>query len=239
VNVAGQPLMRQTKNSIDLKGNSELLSSFCEPFWYAVYMSSKREKRVADQLAQRSVEHFLPLYDTVRRWKDRRVELKLPLFPGYIFVRIALKDRLNVLKVPGVVRILGVNGIPTQVPRDQVESLQAALRDGLRAEPHPNLKAGRRVRIKVGPLAGWRGVIVRRKGAMRIVVSADLIQRSIIMDIDASALEPLDDGLRSNHLKVAADDRGSCVGNTATKRECITGSDVGMPSVVVQANLAS
>jgi transcription antitermination factor NusG len=185
------------------------------------------------------VEHLLPLYDTVRRWKDRRVELQLPLFPGYIFVRIALRNRLSVLKVPGVVRVLGINGIPTQVPREQVESLRDALRGGLRAEPHPNLKAGRRVRIKVGPLAGWKGVIVRRKGALRIVVSADLIQRSIIMDIDVSALEPLDDGFRSSHLKVVDDDRAFCVGNEGSKRECITLSDLGMPNGIVQAKLAS
>jgi transcription antitermination factor NusG len=197
-------------NSIDPKGHSELSSSYCEPFWYAVYMSSNHERRVAEQLAQRSVEHFLPLYDTVRRWKDRRVELQLPLFPGYIFVRIALRDRLSVLKVPGVVRILGLNGIPTQVPREQVEGLRVVLRDGLRAEPHPNLKAGRQVRIKAGPLAGWKGVVVRRKGDLRIVLSAHLIQRSIIMDIDAAALEPLDDGFGPTDLKVAADGRVYC-----------------------------
>jgi transcription antitermination factor NusG len=165
--------------------------SSCEPFWYAVYMSANHEKRVAEQLAHRSVEHFLPLYDTVRQWKDRRVELQLPLFPGYIFVRLALRDRLNVLKIPGVVRILGFNGIPAQVPREQVESLRVALHHGLTVEPHPNLKVGRQVRIKVGPLSGWKGVIVRRKGDLRIVLSAELLQRSIIMDIEASAVEPL------------------------------------------------
>jgi transcription antitermination factor NusG len=173
-----------------------LASSFCEPLWYAVYTSANHEKRVAEQLVERSVESFLPLYNTIRRWKDRRVELRLPLFPGYIFVRISLKDRLNVLKVPGVVRILGLNGTPTAVPQEQVESLRVAIDNGLRAEPYPFLKAGRQVRINAGPLAGWKGVIVRRKGDLRVVLSAELIQRSIIMDIDASALDPVDEGIR-------------------------------------------
>jgi transcription antitermination factor NusG len=167
-------------------------SNFCEPFWYAAYTSSNHEKRVAEQLTRKSVEHFLPLYNTVRRWKDRRVDLQLPLFPGYIFVRIALRDRLEVLKAPGVVRILGLNGAPTEVPKEQVESLRLAFSEGLRAEPHPYLNKGRRVRIKSGPLAGWKGVIVRRKGDLRVVLSAELIQRSIIMDIEASFLEPVE-----------------------------------------------
>jgi transcription antitermination factor NusG len=171
-------------------------SSFYEALWYAAYTSANHEKRVAEQLARKSVEHFLPLYGAVRRWKDRRVELQLPLFPGYIFVQIALKDRLDVLKVPGVVRLIGFNSAPTPIPKEQVEGLRHALQQGLRAEPHPYLDAGREVRIKAGPLAGWKGVVVRRKGDFRVVLSAELLQRSIIMDVEASSLEPLGEGFR-------------------------------------------
>jgi len=215
-----------------------LPSSFREPLWYAVYTNANHEKRVAEQLRRRSVEHFLPLYDTIRRWKDRRVKLQLPLFPGYIFVWIALKDRLDTLKVPGVVRILSLNGTPTPIPREQVESLRVALHEGLRAEPHPYLKAGRQVRIKAGPLTGWKGVIIRRKGDWRVVVSAELNQRSIIMDIEASSVELINEGFRMTRLKDVADHQEFCAGGVATKRDSITKSDFGNTNRVVRADLA-
>jgi transcription antitermination factor NusG len=82
------------------------------PHWYVAYTSANHEKRVTEQFLQRSVDHFLPLYESVRRWKDRRVTLQLPLFPGYIFVRLALCDRLKILQVPGVARLIGFNGQP-------------------------------------------------------------------------------------------------------------------------------
>jgi transcription antitermination factor NusG len=203
-------------NPIDSADYPDTPSAFCEPFWYAAYTSANHEKRVAGQLMQKSVEHFLPLYDTVRRWKDRRVQLQLPLFPGYIFVRIALRDRLDVLKVPGVVRILGLNGTPIPIPKEQIESLRVAFHEGLRAEPHPYLKAGQQVRITAGPLTGWKGVIVRRKGDLRVVLSAELIQRSIIMDIEASSVEPLDEGRALTRLKGLAGQQESRAGGAAT-----------------------
>src|SRR4029077_3812170 len=140
-----------------------LPSSFRDPFWYAAYTSANHEKRVAEQLARRSVEHFLPLYETVRRWKDRRKQLQLPLFPGYVLVRLALRDRLQVLQVPGVANLVGFSGTPTALPQEEIDALRASLASGARAEPHPYLTVGRRVRIKSGPLAGMEGILVRKK----------------------------------------------------------------------------
>ena len=222
-----------SKGSMDYP---KLSSSPCEPLWYATHTSANHEKRVAEQLFKRSVEHFLPLYDTVRRWKDRRVELQLPLFPGYIFVRIALKDRLDVLKVAGVVRILGFNGTPTPVPEQQVESLRSAFHEGLRAEPYPYLKAGRQVRFKTGPLTGWKGVIVRRRGDFRVVLSAEIIQRSIIMDIEASSIEPLDEDFRMTQLDRAAAQQELSI---TTKRSDFTKSGFGQSNRVLPRNLAT
>ena len=76
-----------------------------ETLWYAGYTASRHEKRVAEHFAQRGVEHFLPLYETIHRWNNGRHRVELPLFPGYIFVRIALRDRLRVIEVPGFVRL--------------------------------------------------------------------------------------------------------------------------------------
>ncbi len=158
--------------------------------WYAAYTCSNHEKRVAEQLRQRGVEHFLPLYETVHPWKDRRVRLQLPLFPGYVFVRLALRDRLEVLQVPSVVRLVGFGGLATALPEHEIEALRNGLSGELRAQPHPYLAAGRRVRIRGGPLAGMEGTLVRRKGNFRIVLSIDLIQRSIAVEVDAAELMP-------------------------------------------------
>jgi transcription antitermination factor NusG len=157
--------------------------------WYAAYTSANHEKRVAEQLSARSVEHFLPLYESVRRWKDRRVHLQLPLFPGYVFVRIAFRDRLQVLEIPSVARLVGFNGTPTPLPEGEIEALKAGLEGGVRAMPHPYLKVGRRVRITSGPFEGLEGILVRKKNGLRFVISLDLIQRSILVDVEADALE--------------------------------------------------
>lgn len=169
----------------------EVASAFSEPRWYATCTRSRHEKTVADQLQRRSVETFLPLYEAVRQWRNGRHRVELPLFPGYAFVRIALRDRLEVLKVPGVVRMVAFNGSPTPLSDEEIEGLRLALVKGLRAEPHPYLTAGRRARITGGPLAGHEGILVRRKGYLRVVMSVDLIQRSVAIEMDAHDLEPI------------------------------------------------
>jgi transcription antitermination factor NusG len=159
--------------------------------WYAVYTRSRHEKSVADQLSRKSVETFVPLYDTVRRWRNGQHHVQLPLFAGYAFVRIRLCDRLQVLKVPGVVRLIGFNGLPTALPEGDIERLRQALSDGTKAAPHPFLTVGRRVRITAGPLTGHEGILVRRHGNPRVVLSISVIQRSIFVEVDTSSLEPL------------------------------------------------
>jgi len=160
-----------------------------EPHWYAVYTSANHEKRVALQLGQRSVEHFLPLYDSQRRWKDRRVQLQLPLFPGYVFIHLALRDRLQVLQIPGVAKLVGFNGTPTALAPEEIETLRRGLQGGLRAEPHPFLTVGRRVRIIAGPFAGLEGILKRKKSNLRVVVSLELIQRAVAVDVDAADVQ--------------------------------------------------
>ena len=163
-----------------------------EPRWYAAYTCANHEKQVASQLGDRRVEHFLPIYETVHRWKDRRVRLQLPLFPGYVFVHLPLRDRLQVLEVRSVVRLVGFGGgLPAALPEQEIETLRDGLSGDLRAQPHPYLTIGRRVRIKNGPLAGMEGILRRRKGNYRVVLSVDLIQQSIAVEADAAALLPL------------------------------------------------
>lgn len=168
-----------------------LLRAYSEVRWFAAYTCANHEKRVAEQLGVREVEHFLPLYSSVRRWKDRRVTLELPLFPGYVFVRMSMRDRLQALSVPGVARLVGFDGTPAALPDQEIEALRTSLGGAVRAEPHPYLILGRRVRVKSGPLAGMEGVLLRRKGGFRLVISIELIQRSVAVDADAADVEPI------------------------------------------------
>ncbi len=163
---------------------------FFEPLWYAAYTSANHEKRVAQQLGQRSVEHFLPVYESERRWKDRRVRLQMPLFPGYVFVRMALRERVRVLQIPGVARLVGFGGMPKALPEEEIEVLRAGLALGIRAKPHPFLTIGRRVRVSSGPLRGLEGIILRRKNRTRFILSFDLITRSVAVEIDDVDLVP-------------------------------------------------
>jgi transcriptional antiterminator NusG len=168
----------------------ERVAEYAEPHWYAVYTRARHEKRVEEQLRRKSVTTLLPLYESIRRWKNGRHRVQFPLFPGYAFVRIALKDRLEVLKVPGVVRMVGFDGKPIPLPEEEMEGLRRGLAAGVEARPHPFLTTGRHVRVVSGPLAGMRGILVRRKSQLRVVVSLELIMRSMIADVDIADVRP-------------------------------------------------
>lgn len=172
-------------------GGSALPASSHEPHWYAAYTCANHEKRVAGQLEARDVEHFLPLYSSMRRWKDRRVNLELPLFPGYVFVRLALCERLRVVQIPGVVRLVGSNGQPTSIDGDEMWALQRGLEGGRLAEPWRYLTVGCRVRIKSGPLLGLEGALIRKKAIYRFVLSLHLIQRAVAVEVNAADLEAI------------------------------------------------
>jgi transcription antitermination factor NusG len=154
--------------------------------WHAAYTIANHEKRVAQQLTWRSVEHFLPVYESVRRWKDRRVRLQLPLFPGYVFVRLALRDRLRVLAVPGVARLVGFDGRPTVVPAEDIEAIRACLERNRDVQPHPYVRCGQRVRVLNGPLAGFSGIVVRQKNRTRLVVSFEVLERSVSVELEGT-----------------------------------------------------
>ncbi|MBO0911132.1 MAG: UpxY family transcription antiterminator [Acidobacteria bacterium] len=160
-------------------------------FWYAAYTCSRHEKRVAEQLEERGIEHFLPLYRSVRRWKDRKKELELVLFPGYVFVRLDLAHRVRVLELPGVVRFVSFNGQPAALPGDDIDGLRSGLSHNLVAEHHPFLNVGRRVRVISGPLSGAQGILVRRRNDARLVISIEAIMRSVAVEVDATDVIPV------------------------------------------------
>jgi transcription antitermination factor NusG len=183
--------MAITNISLPFEELPELPATYFEPCWYAAYTCANHEKSVAAHLEQRNFEHYLPQYETVHRWKDRRVRLSLPLFPGYVFVRLALRERLKVLQVPSIVKLVGFGEYPEALKEGEIETLRNGLAGDFHALPHPYLTKGRRVRIKAGPLTGLEGILLRRKGNFRVVISVDLIMRSIAVDIDAADVLPL------------------------------------------------
>jgi transcription antitermination factor NusG len=152
--------------------------------WYAAYTCTNHERRVAQQLDERDVENFLPLYRSVRRWKDRRKELQLALFPSYVFVRMDPMDRLRVLQLPGVVSFVNFGGTPAPLLDSEIETLRRGRACPGQIAPHPYLKVGRRVLVASGPFAGTEGILVRRRDSCRVVVSIDLLMRSVAVEVD-------------------------------------------------------
>jgi len=159
--------------------------------WYAVSVRPRHEKLVTRHLEYQGLNHFLPVYRSVRRWKDRRKELDMALFPGYVFVNLDLRDRLRVLRAPGAVQFVTFQGQPAAIPDSEIRALEASLSAGLRVQPHPYLRQGARVRLKRGPLVGAEGIMIRRKERFRLVLSIDLIMRSVMFEVDEADVEPL------------------------------------------------
>jgi transcription antitermination factor NusG len=159
--------------------------------WFAVYTNSRHEKCVAKHFDERHIESFLPLYQKLHHWTKRNcVRLDLPLFPNYVFVHIAPQQRTSVLAVPGVLAMVGHGNTASSLPDVEIESLRSGLQ--LRKfEPHPYLVAGERVRITTGSLEGMEGILLRRKNDLRVVLTLDLIKRSVAVEVDAQDVEPV------------------------------------------------
>jgi transcription antitermination factor NusG len=152
--------------------------------WFAVYTRHQHERKVASRLAEQQVETFLPTYVELHRWKDRRKEVSMPLFPGYVFFRGSLERRVQILSVPGVHFIVSAGHLPSAIPDYEVDALRRAVNHGLPLEPFPFLNAGDRVRVVHGPLSGVEGLLVRKKDALRLVLSVEILGRSAAVEID-------------------------------------------------------
>ena len=153
--------------------------------WFAAYTCARHEKSVARQLEERGIDCFLPLYKSWRRWADRRKQVELALFPSYVFVRIDPKERLRVLQLPGVVRLVSFNGSLAALPESEIEGLRNCLEEGDYAQPHPYLRIGRRVSVVRGPLSGASGILIRKRDKLRFVISIDVLMRSVAVELNA------------------------------------------------------
>jgi len=158
--------------------------------WFALRTAAGREKAVAGQLRSKGYEEFLPVFRSKRQWSDRVKELDLPLFPGYLFCRFDFNQRLPILITPGVKLIVGLGKLPTPVSDAEIEALRRVVASGAPAEPHDYLSVGQRVRIREGSLAGVEGILVEAKNSWRMILSVNLLQRSVAVEVDSAVLAP-------------------------------------------------
>jgi transcription antitermination factor NusG len=158
--------------------------------WHAICVCPRHEKYVAQRLGARQITYFLPLYSSLRRWKDRRKQIEMVLFPGYVFVNVALQEQLAVLMLPGVLRFVSFQGRPAVVPDHEVRAISAGSHLGIEVQPHPYLRTGQRVRVVAGPLIDTEGILVRRNGRFRLVLSVDSLMRSISLEVDECDVVP-------------------------------------------------
>jgi len=159
------------------------------PAWYALYTRHQHEKVVAQVLANKGFEVFLPLYQVVRRWKDRTKQLSLPLFPCYLFLRGGTDRRSDVVMTPGIHDFVGSGGRPVPIPPPEIDAVRRVVERSMCVEPHPFLRCGDWVRVKYGPLQGIEGILVRKKNFLRLVLSVELLERSAAVEVDVSMVE--------------------------------------------------
>ena len=156
--------------------------------WFAVQVRARRELGISEQLRSLGYEWFLPLYSCKKRWSDRIKTVQLPLFPGYIFCRFDPLNRLPILKIPGVIQVVGFNRQPVPVDQDEIRAIQVLVASGLPHKPWPYLKVGDRVRIEAGPLRGLEGLLTEFQGNRQLVLSVTLLQRSVAVKIDSTSV---------------------------------------------------
>jgi transcription antitermination factor NusG len=159
--------------------------------WFALKVRSRAEKTVGDTLIGRGFEVFCPTYMETRQYSDRCKYLPAPLFPGYLFCKLSWNNRLPVLSTPHVEYVVGFGMQPSPVGPAEVEALQSVVRSGSPCQPHPFLRVGQRVRMQSGPLADVEGILVAQRGVHRLIVSVDLLQRSVAAEVDSSLVCPV------------------------------------------------
>jgi transcription antitermination factor NusG len=172
----GLPIVR-----IMVTANQDLL-------WYALTVKPNHERAAAQALECKGLETFLPLYRSRRRWSDRFKELDLPLFAGYVFCRFQGTDRGRILSTPGINSVVGFGNRPAAVAEREIEAVRAMVASGLPVGPWPFLKVGEKVRIEAGPLAGVEGILSQVKDRWRVVVSVELLQRSVAAEVDREVI---------------------------------------------------
>jgi transcription antitermination factor NusG len=175
--------------------------------WHALYTRHQHEKSVAQILAHKGHEIFLPLICATHQWRDRAKQLWLPLFPGYVFIRGGFDRQLQILSTPGMITVVGWAGHPAIIPQGQIDTVRQMIDSSLGVEPHPFLQCGDRVRVETGPLRGIEGLLVRKKNDFRLVVSVEILGSSAAVEIDISSVKRIGSypvAMKSHSLSASA-----------------------------------
>ncbi len=191
----------------------EVVENVQESFWYALQVKPRFERAIGNLLAAKGKEVFVPVYRTRRRWVDRSKELELALFPGYVFCRFDPLVRLPILVTPGVMRIVGHGKQPVPVDTDEIEAIKLVVRSGLAYESTSYVRAGQRVRFIHGALKGVEGVVLEIRKRLQVVLSVELLQRSVAVEVHQEWIEPV---AGSMHLGAAQEATGPSVGSTVS-----------------------
>ncbi len=183
-------LLQQTTHELI---QAEQLLSGHQPTWFAIQTRPRHEKSVSAELQEKGISAFLPVISTTRQWSDRRRVVELPLFSQYVFVRIAqnLNTRVSVLRTNGVTSFVGPRGIGVPIPDPEIERIQRVVAQGVSVSPHVFLNVGKRVRIRGGALDGLEGILTAVNGDQTLVLSVQLIQRSLAIRIAGFTIEPV------------------------------------------------
>jgi transcription termination/antitermination protein NusG len=193
-----------------------------EDLWFALKVRPRFERSIVAHLRYRGYDPFLPTYRVKSQWADRRVKLvEWPLFPGYLFCQFDLKSRLPILSVPGVNYIVGIGKAPEPIGEQEIESLRKVVGSGLYYEPHPYLATGQLVRVEQGSLAGAVGRVILQKNAARLIISIDLLMRSVATEVDRSWVKPIENMPYKQHFNVSTDTVVAKTGTTDPKSRVI------------------
>jgi transcription antitermination factor NusG len=159
--------------------------------WYALQTRPKHEKTVSTLLEGKGYEQFLPLYQNWHRSSGRLKSVMLPLFPGYVFCRFDQYRRLPILTTPGVFAIVSRGRVPESVPDEEIAAVQASCAAQLPVTPWPYLERGDAVLVEVGALRGVQGIFVSEKGTGRLVLSINMLRRSVAVEMDRDWVRPV------------------------------------------------
>ena len=159
--------------------------------WFAVWTRSRHEQVVRTQLDEKHVVSFLPTLTKWSRWRDRRKQIEVPLFPGYVFARFAPQERLSVLKCSGVVSLVSVNGSPVPIPDHEIEGIRQLVASTLPYDPCPTIKTGTMVEVTHGPLKGVVGRLTRKGTHARLILAVNLIGQGVSVQVDAADVRAL------------------------------------------------
>lgn len=175
------------------RGGRNLVARQEELHWYALQTRSRHEKRIQGNLQEKGIQAYLPLSEKHHQWSDRRKLVDEPLFPGYVFVKIApdAQSRVPVLRTTGVIGFLGVRGVGIPIPESEISAIRTLLQENVEVRSHPYLELGKRVRICGGSLDGLEGILTGMEGTRGLVVSVQVIQKSVEMRISGYTIVPV------------------------------------------------